>query len=215
MRIAANNDDDSSVTLDTYGSDSKTRLTLYSGASGSSVTLYGSDTQADNVLTLSANSSGTNLTQSGAAGEDVVRINASDGLWWNQQQYGLRTKSAATNVPNGATPLNLPVDGETPILKGATARDQGIQVNYEGLYLVSISTNYAVNTTGNRFIGARVNGTVVFNTIVEGVSGNSTAVGITQIIHLNAGDVVDVAGWQTSGDYLNATNTRLSVYKLN
>ncbi len=88
----------------------------------------------------------------------------------------------------------------------------------EGEYLLSAQVEFAANSTGNRQLGIRVNGTTtVVSDIRVGLSVITRLIVHTQV-RLNAGSYLEVRAFQNSGGALNinsnSTSPRLAIVRV-
>ena len=76
--------------------------------------------------------------------------------------------------------------------------------NTPGIYVISAALQFAVNATGNRFVGIRLNGsTYIANDRRAAVANEGVVVAIATVYQLAAGDYVELRAAQTSGGNLD------------
>lgn len=87
-----------------------------------------------------------------------------------------------------------------------------------GYYLVTGSIRFAVNATGSRYVNVYKNGSLSFYSQSGGYSADETVMQTTDRVFLNAGDYLELYGYQSSGGSLNVAGdingTYLSVNRI-
>jgi len=80
-----------------------------------------------------------------------------------------------------------------------------IPTNGEGKYLVTASLSFTANATGVRGIRLQKNGTGEERRVLNQTAGASEFISteISDVLHLLAGDYLEIAAWQNSGISLN------------
>lgn len=115
------------------------------------------------------------------------------------------------SVPNAAaTTLSLGIlDVDT--YSGWTASTSTWIVPRNGIYLVAGLVPFAASGAGQRLAGVSVNGTVYWGPACNGNAAGPVHAAKTQLMSLNAGDLVQLAAYQSSGGALLTTTdaTRL------
>lgn len=144
-----------------------------------------------------------------------------NGIWVRDdaQTFGVLTGSGslASGTSNSTFPAtagtSFTSDSGLLVVSGSGA---SFTCTYAGWYDVGAAINWGANTTGERFVEITTNLTSVSPVRVTdrravgstaGASGDATLSGLIQC---NAGDVVNLRGWQNSGSTL-AYAMRLSV----
>jgi hypothetical protein len=114
--------------------------------------------------------------------------------------------ATATAIAFAAETVDTDVDG-TGGHDNVTANTR-YTARYAGWYYCDGGVGWAANATGVRTAWWAVNGTVLNNATAT-IGANAAIVAVAargKLIFLNVGDYVELAGYQTSGGALNATN---------
>lgn len=92
---------------------------------------------------------------------------------------------------------------DTDNMHSPSINNSRLTAQRSGTYLITAQIEWQANATGYREISLCKNGSTCygFNT-VPAVSGTSTFQNDQQVWHMQAGDYVEVSGWQTSGTTL-------------
>ncbi len=91
-------------------------------------------------------------------------------------------------------------------LHSTSTNTSRITVAADGIYTISGSINFAVNSSGIRALYVRHNGTTdIAGQSAPANASNSTSLSINTIYALSAGDYVELFAYQTSGSSLNVT----------
>jgi hypothetical protein len=142
------------------------------------------------------------------------------GAWWNANVYNLLTYGLNPPIFVGtqtiaqavatSTWTTITLDSEQQDTYGGhntTSNSSRYTAQVTGWYTVCGVTCWAANATGGRGARIHVNGSSVAGSaqLLIAASG-STITGVmtaARAVQLNAGDYVEVAGWQSSGAALN------------
>lgn len=114
--------------------------------------------------------------------------------------------TAATSIPN-TTLTVIPLEVEeydTDGMHDTAANNSRITIKHAGTYLFVASISWASNATGLREILFRKNGVATYfgESILGAVSGSFTSATVSTTLVLNAGDYIELIGYQNSGGSL-------------
>lgn len=127
---------------------------------------------------------------------------------------GIAVRESDVSVSSGATMRLAPI-GSGEATGVVTYSSNGFTVQRTGWYNVFARSEWQINSTGTRAIAIFVNsGETGVSAAVPALPGNSTNATASGVIRLNAGDVVTLRRWQTSGITLVETSARLSIAKV-
>lgn len=168
----------------------------------------------------------------GQTGQAGVTIPAQDGEDAEEHLRGLPgptlallnpdtarcTNSAAQTLTSG-TPAVLTFDTETWDSNGLhsiAAATSKITAVTDGKYLINGTALYAASAVGFRSLGINKNGATSYgsSTSVVNVGTSTTALNVTALIDLVAGDYVELIAAQNSGGNLNVTGQVFSALKV-
>lgn len=117
---------------------------------------------------------------------------------------GGRSRVTSTPVASGSSFIVATLDTDYSLSGGMVASGNGIQVPLSGWYQVSGRSTWAANGTGVRGIRVLQNGVSLgIGLSVNAVAGTQTTVTTAELVPLQAGDVLTVDRYQTSGGSLN------------
>jgi hypothetical protein len=121
--------------------------------------------------------------------------------------WGAMRQSAVQSIPTATlTAIDFTTRSDTAS-NGITLSNTGLVIVVPGLYQVTGSLGFAANATGSRHAHLSVNG----NPIIQGtgsapVAGEFARVHADGLVRCAIGDVLNIAGYQSSGVALNTVN---------
>src|SRR3990172_469536 len=122
-------------------------------------------------------------------------------------QIGARVFNSANESISNATLTAITFDSErydTDNIHSTSSNTSRLTANHAGKYIISGGMAYASNSTGQRFIGVRLNGATYIDVHeVLNIGANNHSVSISTIYHLVINDYVELIAYQTSGGALN------------
>lgn len=113
-------------------------------------------------------------------------------------------KSVSQSLANGA-PTAITWDAEREDVPGwhsTSTNPSRLTVTSAGWYRVGVALVWSANSTGQRYVGLRLNGTINLASMRYQAMGESGVV-VPWEGRLAANDYIEVIGYQTSGDVLN------------
>lgn len=123
-------------------------------------------------------------------------------------------QTVAQSIPNVGTGASILMDTEDVDNDGGHStitNTSRYTAQTAGRWQASGSVSYASNATGTRESNLLVNGTLTYSSKYNAVNGDTSRFPTRTVTHfLNAGDFMEVAGWQNTG---GALNTAVTLYE--
>ena len=115
--------------------------------------------------------------------------------------------TAEQSIPN-TTPTAIEFDDEDFDSHGLfdLANGSRLVAPIAGIYEITGGIDWAINATGERTTAISINGTAVAARVRDEASAGRHAQNVATLVHLAAGDFVQLEGTQTSGGNLEAVN---------
>jgi hypothetical protein len=122
--------------------------------------------------------------------------------------FGNIRQASTQSIPNAnATALSWSSRTDE-VLDGVTASASGLTIATPGIYQVHGSVVFAANATGARYAQLLMNGNVEFEgSSTAGFATTPSRVSVSTVIQASAGDVINLAAFQSSGAALGTVVT--------
>jgi hypothetical protein len=174
---------------------------LWAAAGTASAASYGTPALPAPVTSWTSGSTMSSVLLNGSTGiAGPLNFLANPPVW---RVHETLTTSISTSAPT-AIPLGARGGGDADNYSGWSASGHAYTIQRPGLYLVHGRVAWASSTSGtSRMAGVAVNGTIYWGPGYYAVYNAGTISTKTQVFSLQAGDTIQLYGWQNTGSALD------------